>query len=734
MKYRIIMISVITLILLFLVVLAAGLNTGMRRKLEDIRMASVVYDRNGRVVGNLYHYRRIWAPLSQTADYFEKAVVAAEDARFYRHVGIDPAGIVRAFYHNLKPGGAMEGGSTITQQLAKITLLSQERTFIRKISDIFYALQIERIYTKKEILELYLNSAYLGHGNVGAEAAARYYFEKSADRLSLSESALLAGIIRSPENYSPVKHPAIAVQRRNMVLWRMMQLKMISKSEYRQALSAKVDIVKKTEGATTAGYFLDYIRNWLLEKGFTEEQLRFGGYKIYSTLDLVYQKEAEKTLRLYPENVPGGIQPQGALITLDPESGGILAMVGGRNYGKSQYNRAVYSYRQPGSAIKPFVYTAALEKGYTAASRLEDKELAFTIPGGSEWRPENYDHIFRGTISLREALRNSVNTIAIQLVNDIGVNEVASLMERMGIGSLVTSGSNNDLNLAPLALGGLTRGVTPLELATAYLPFAGQGSGGRPVCIYTVKNKQGKVVKKFEYRKKQVITPQRAYIMTMLMKDVVDQGTGWKAKLPDRPAAGKTGTTSDYTNAWFVGYTPDLLTVVWLGNDRQDQAMKYRDRNIGSTTAAAIWNTYMKNITAGHRPLDFTEPPGIVWADVDPRSGKAVLSWFSSGTYKEVFEADRIPESGPYNFWRKFFSGKAAPQKKPESRQEEPEPITEGEAELLEEGERTPVYGAKQADTATGEAITVSRDGTMKNDAVDPNTLKKAPTETHERP
>ena len=297
----------------------------MRQKLENIRLASIVYDRHGRVVGNLYDYRRVWVPLSQIPVTLQRAVVAIEDARFYKHKGIDFRAMGRALVHNIIPGGEVEGGSTITQQLAKISLLSHERTVTRKAQDIFYALKIEQAYTKKEILELYLNNIYLGHGNIGVEAASRYYFGKPVESLNLAESALLAGIIRSPENYSPVKHPKTSKARRNLVLKKMFALKWINKNQYQAAVAQEVKTVKQKESAMVAGYFLDYIKGYLLKNGFSEEQLRFGGYRVYSTLDAEYQKKAEQIMALYPEKVPAAIQPQGALLTLSPESGEIRA-------------------------------------------------------------------------------------------------------------------------------------------------------------------------------------------------------------------------------------------------------------------------------------------------------------------------------------------------------------------------------------------------------------------------
>ncbi len=632
-------------------------------------MASQVYDRNGKLIGNLYYYNRIYVNSDRIAKDLRNAVVAIEDARFYQHNGVDVKGMARALIKDLMPGGgAMEGGSTITQQLAKISLLTSERTLSRKIQDISLALEIEQVYTKKEILEMYLNSVYLAHGNVGAEAASRYYFGKSANQLTLAEAATIAGMIQSPENYSPYKYPDKAKQRRNIVLQKMLEHKYITKAQYQTAVKQAIRLAPRSDSAQVAGYFLDYMREYLLKEGYTEEQLRFGGYKFYSTLDLNAQKNAELTMAQIPK-VQAKVQPQGALISMNPTTGEILAMVGGRNYAESQYNRAIRAYRQPGSAIKPFVYATAIEHGYTAATTMEDRPLSFTLGTGTTWSPANYDRQFHGRMTLREALRQSTNTVAVQLVQNLGVKTVAAQIEEMGVTSLVKQGSTNDLNLASLALGGLTKGVTPLELATAYSPFANQGNYVKPYCVRKILDRHGNLLKQYgPAAPKQVITPQTAYIMTMLMQDVVDRGTGFRAKLPDRPVAGKTGTTSDYTNAWFVGYTPEMLTAIWIGNDRQEQPMTYKNLNLGSAVPAEMWGNYMKRLPPPKKAAtQFAEPSGIVWATVDAQSGQAIPGWMGNNTYQEVFNEKNVPESTAYKVWHWFFQQpeKAAEQPKP---------------------------------------------------------------------
>jgi penicillin-binding protein 1A len=656
-KYKILL--GIMVFLLCGIVTGAVLTKDMRSKLESMRMVSEVFDRNGKLIGNLFYYRRIWAPIEKIPANLQHAVVAIEDARFYEHNGVDLKGMARAVISDLIPGGPMEGGSTITQQLAKIVLLSSERTIGRKIQDISYALEIEKAYTKREILEFYLNSIYLAHGNVGVEAAARCYFGKSVSALSLDQTALLAGIIRSPEYYSPFKHPKQAKERRNLVLKKMLEHKFITASQCKLAENQGLNTVLPSETASVGAYFLDYVHDYLVKYGkFSEEELRYGGYKIYTTLDLSLQREAERSMSAIPQYT-AKVQPQAALITLNPSNGQVLAMVGGRDYGKSQLNRSITAYRQPGSAIKPIVYATALENGFTAASIFEDKELKIGLPDGSEWKPENYDHKYQGKMTLREALRQSVNTVAVQLLQAVGVDKVFEQAERMGITSLVKNGAKNDLSLAPLALGGLTKGVTPMELASAYMPFANQGLLSKPLAILKVEDARGKVLREFQPAEPQeVLSPQTAYIMTTLLKDVVDLGTGLRARLSDRPVAGKTGTTSDYTNAWFVGYTPDLLTAVWVGNDRQDQPMVYKEGAVGSALAADVWGIYMSRVTANRPVVDFIEPDGIVWLDVNPDTGQAVPGWFKGNSYKEVFADKNVPQGNLYRFWHWLFPGK----------------------------------------------------------------------------
>lgn len=691
-----------SLVLLGFFIATVSLPQNLRSKLESMRYVSKVYDRDDKLIGNLFSHRKIWVTGDKISPHLKKAVIAIEDTRFYRHFGLDPIGIGRAVVNTVTPGGIKQGGSTITQQLAKVSLLSFDRTITRKLQDMFYAILIERTYTKEEILELYLNSINLAHGNVGVEAAARYYFDKSAANLKLEEAALLAGIIRSPENYSPFKHPDTAKGRRDLVLQKMFEQEFINENQYKTAVNKGLGVKPQQERSSVGAYFLDYLRDHLITEGFTEEELLWGGYQIYTTLDLDCQQAAEQTLKNLPRYT-AEVQPEAALVTMDPQTGAILAMVGGRDYTTSPLNRSVKAYRQPGSALKPFVYATALEQDFTAATILYDQPLTIPLENGTVWTPENSNHEYQGKITLRQALRDSVNTIAIQLVQTLGIPTVATQLEQMGIESLVRKGKVNDLGYAPLALGGLTKGVTPLELTAAYTSFANQGKYLEPVAVVRVDDYQGRPIKTLKPKQgKQVIAPQTAYIMTMLLKDVVDQGTGKQAKFADgRPVAGKTGTTSDYTNAWFVGYTPEYLTTVWLGNDRQETPMRYREGAVGGGTAADLWGEYMMEITADLPVTAFVEPEGIIWAQVDPETGQAIPAWVNKNTYPEVFAEDKVPESTSYKVWRWLttWPKKLTPQEAPaEEGPEQQTPPSENQAPREENQPVPPETSSPQPD------------------------------------
>jgi penicillin-binding protein 1A len=569
----------------------------LRAELEKSKIASTVYDRSGVPIVSLYAKTRLWAPLEVIPLKLQQAYVATEDSRFYQHKGIDFRGIMRAIYQDLKIHKKAQGGSTITQQLVKNLFFSHEKNIGRKVMEMAYAIRIEQQYSKKQILEMYLNSIYLGHGAWGVEAASRVYFGKSVQELTLNEAALLAGLAKSPEYYSPFRNPGAALERRNLVLRLMRKNGYLNEAEWRRNRDKPLQMLN-TPGSTYVGaYFVDYIIDILSRQtSYSEAYIRTAGLKVYTTMDLKIQKEAEQVIASLPAGFRdqwGVAQPQGALVAINPENGAILGMVGGRRFSAAENNRSYQIHRQPGSAIKPFVYAAALEKGWTPATQVLDQPLQIPV-NGRIWQPQNYDDKYRGWISLREALEESVNTVAVELVRKLGVENVFTLAKRMGLESLVSGGTTNDVGLAPLALGGLTKGVTLLELTGAYSAFANEGIHSYPFGILSVYNHNGGLVYRGRVRRRRVIQPGTAKDLTGMMEGVIQRGTGKRARLPQ--GAGKTGTTNGNTNGWFIGYTPSLLAGIWLGNDRANQSLMVRGIALGSGKAAELWGEFMRQI------------------------------------------------------------------------------------------------------------------------------------------
>ncbi|NLG85105.1 MAG: PBP1A family penicillin-binding protein [Firmicutes bacterium] len=526
--------------------------------------------------------------------FLRQAVIATEDARFYRHHGIDLRGLARAFFHNLRAGRIEQGGSTITQQLAKITFLTPERTIWRKIADMAYAVRLERRYSKDEILRFYLNQIYLGHGAFGMEAAAQTYFGRHVWEINHKEAMLLAGLIRGPERYSPFRNKQAAAERIQTVAELMQRYGGLTEEESQRFLREPLRLLP-APGRLQGGYFVaQLIADLRTRFGWSEEFIRRGGLEIWTTMDLKMQRAAEETIRLLPigyRDAEGIPQPEGAIVAMEPNEGAVRVLVGGRDHLLTPLNRATRAHRQPGSAIKPFAYAAALEAGFSPETIYPDEPTVFWIDGRT-WQPRNYDDIYRGPITLREALVYSVNVVAASLVRDLGPRRVFELARRMGLESLVPSGKRNDVGLAPLALGGLTRGVTPFELTAAYAAFANGGFRVRPFLFTRILDRRGRVIAAETPRRERVITPRTAALMTEMMQGVVERGTGVRARI-DRPAAGKTGTTSDYSDGWFIGYTPELLAGVWIGNDQSNRPMKTAEGYLGSGTAASLWAAFM---------------------------------------------------------------------------------------------------------------------------------------------
>lgn len=608
--------------------------------------STVIYDKYGRPAAKVFaEENRTPVPLAELPPYLPAAFIAVEDERFYEHFGVDIKAIGRALIANIKGGIGTEGGSTITQQLVKNAFLSSEKTFKRKIQEAILALEVERRYSKEEILEFYLNRIYFGNGAYGIQTAAQLYFGKNAKELSLAESAMLAGIVKSPNNYNPLSNPELAKQRQELVLDLMVEHGKITPHE---AARAKAEKLKLNEGALTNTYRYPYFTDHVIseteailqQQGLTREasqNLVFrGGLKIYTSLNTQVQQKMEEVFAndsYFPPD-QNGKQVQGAMVLLDHHNGEIQALVGGRKRGGSQlrsFNRATQAKRQPGSAIKPIVvYVPALEKGYTTALVLDDVPATY---GSKTFY--NYDGRYRGLIPMRVAVQWSINTYAVNLLHLIGVDYGYEFAKKLGITSLDPV---RDRYLS-LALGGITYGISPLEMAGAYAAFANQGIYIPPHAVRKIEDRNGNVLYEAHPQQRVVMSEQTAYIITDLLRTVVRAGTGRRAQL-NRPVAGKTGTTSGDVDAWFVGYTPEFTAAVWMGFDKEE-GMK---GVYGGNFPAQIWQTVMQKATAGLPIREFRQPPGLVRATVCGKSGLLPNAFCpESDLISELFVQGTVP-------------------------------------------------------------------------------------------
>ena len=560
--------------------------------------ASQFYDNKGNVIyTTLSVERRVPVTFDKIPTHVQQAFIAIEDNRFYEHSGIDYRGTARALVSTLS-GQEVQGGSTITQQLAKNAFLTQERTIVRKIKEAFIAKELEHKYTKDEILTMYLNQIYFGQGAYGIESASMYYFGKHVQDLSIAEAATLAAIPKSPNYFNPFENPQASKERKELVIDQMYKYGMIDQATANAAKAQKLILRTSNAGSSDPrSYFFDMI----IQKVISEvgaDALYKGGLKIYTTLDTDMQLAAERALRYLPELYNDNnklTQPQVALVAVDPNNGQVKAMIGGR--GQDKFNRATLAARQTGSAFKPFVYLTAMENGFTPASVIEDKEEEFW-PG---WKPQNSDLKWHGKVSLRTALKRSLNVPTIKLAREVGVNKIITNAERMGITTLVDSGKYNDTNLA-MALGGLSKGVSPIEMASAYGVLATNGVYCRPYALIKIVDREGKVLFEQKSSSKQVVDAKAAYLTTNMLEDVLVSGTAGGMGI-GRPAAGKTGTTDTNIDAWFVGYTPNLSTAVWVGDDNNQSIHMY-----GSGAPLSIWHDFMVNALAATPARNFVNP------------------------------------------------------------------------------------------------------------------------------
>ncbi|WP_298676221.1 transglycosylase domain-containing protein [uncultured Megasphaera sp.] len=568
-------------------------------------VSSQVFDSHGRLITTLHSdQNRLPIDINKVPQNLQNAFIAAEDNRFYEHIGIDPIGIFRAIFANLTNRGIAQGGSTITQQLAKNAFLSQEQTLKRKIQEAMLALEIEHKYSKKEILEMYMNQIYFGQGAYGIQTAAKTYFNKDVNELTLTQCAMLAGLPKSPNYYSPFNNLNEAKKRKNVVLDQMVKYGYVSAAEAEDAKNQDLGLSKSHQSKEADEYasFIDYVSQQVAKK-YGDDALYKEGLKIYTTMDVDKQHAAVRAMRNLPNNYTdenGLTQPQAAIVSIDPKTGHILAMVGGR--GQDSFNRASMAVRQPGSAFKPFVYLTALQHDMTPDTTMNDQPVTY-----GSWSPKNAGGSYSGTMTLSDALAHSVNTIAVQLADQVGTKNIIANAKKMGITTL----DAKDDNLA-MALGGLTKGVTPLEMASAYGTFANKGIHVKPTAIVKILDRNGNVLEdastlEKEETKTRVMSEREAYEMTTMLEGVIDHGTGTAAAI-GRPAAGKTGTTDDNKDAWFVGYTPDIVTAVWIGDDTGSHSL---GEIYGGTIPAEIWKDYMSSATSDESGGDFSAPSGM---------------------------------------------------------------------------------------------------------------------------
>jgi len=568
-------------------------------------VSSQVFDSHGRLITTLHSdQNRLPIDINKVPQNLQNAFIAAEDNRFYEHIGIDPIGIFRAIFANLTNRGIAQGGSTITQQLAKNAFLSQEQTLKRKIQEAMLALEIEHKYSKKEILEMYMNQIYFGQGAYGIQTAAKTYFNKDVNELTLTQCAMLAGLPKSPNYYSPFNNLNEAKKRKNVVLDQMVKYGYISAAEAEDAKNQDLGLSKSHQSKEADEYasFIDYVSQQVAKK-YGDDALYKEGLKIYTTMDVDKQHAAVRAMRNLPNNYTdenGLTQPQAAIVSIDPKTGHILAMVGGR--GQDSFNRASMAVRQPGSAFKPFVYLTALQHDMTPDTTMDDQPVTY-----GSWSPKNAGGSYSGTMTLSDALAHSVNTIAVQLADKVGTKNIIANAKKMGITTL----DAKDDNLA-MALGGLTKGVTPLEMASAYGTFANKGVHVKPTAIVKILDRDGNVLEdastlEKEETKTRVMSEREAYEMTTMLEGVIDHGAGTAAAI-GRPAAGKTGTTDDNKDAWFVGYTPDIVTAVWIGDDTGSHSL---GEIYGGTIPAEIWKDYMSSATSDESGGDFSAPSGM---------------------------------------------------------------------------------------------------------------------------
>lgn len=651
------------------------------------RQTSKMYAADGRFVTELGVERRTLVTIDDIPPIVRDAFVVTEDKRFYGHAGIDWIRVPGAFFHNVRAGRLAQGFSTITMQLARNIFpdrISREKSLVRKLKEAKVARAIEAKYSKDKILELYLNQINLGNGAYGVETASQRYFGKSVQELTAAEAATLAALPKAPTRYNPRLYPERAIQRRNTVLELMRRGDVISDSEASLAKAYPMRLASRTSGGDLAPYFVEWIRQELDDR--FGQQLYEQGLKIYTTLDIEAQLAAERALegqlrevesgRLGPyrhttyedyiakiasgEERGGGETPylQGVFIALDAKTGAVRAMVGGRDFEDSKFNRATQALRQPGSTFKPVVYAEAVRRGYAPSHLVDDTPLTLEQMSGDPWSPQNFDLKFWGRISMRSALYNSRNLAAINTGRELGESSVIAMAHRMGITTEIPPYPSLHIGSAD---------VKPLEMVASYTTFANMGVRSMPFGIVRVENSRGDILWQSAPRVATVLPRAEAWLMVDMMRDVVRRGTAYRATTGSGwtyPAAGKTGTTNDGTDVWFIGYTEDLVAGVWMGFD---SPKRIKANAQGGVLAAPAWTSFMTEVykQRGVAPSDWNRPDELITREIDPASGllagpmcseEAYTDWFVPGTEPI---ATCVPVSSPFE----FFSDSTAPRR-----------------------------------------------------------------------
>jgi 1A family penicillin-binding protein len=617
------------------------------RTIGSMDQATTLFDRADKPAFTIFKEQRIDVPLARVSPHLVNAILAVEDQRFYDHNGIDVVRVAGAALSNLREGRLAQGGSTITQQLARQSFLTTEKTYRRKLTEIVVAARLEGQFSKDQILELYLNKVYFGDGLYGVEAASLGYLGKPASAVTISEAALLAGLVKSPSSYAPTVSIEKATTRRNVALRAMLDAEMIDRAAYDSALEEAVTLDDALRRGEAFGqYFKEEVRRFLVQR-FGWERVYQGGLQVYTTVDLEMQKAAEAEIargiadiekRQRRKNVDESNPLQAALVALDPGTGEVRAMVGGRDFGQSNFNRATQAKRQPGSAFKPFVYAAALEQGFTPGTVIANlDDPIMTLQG--EWVPED-EHGEESSMTMRAALKTSSNRAAVRMLEDVGIPVAVQYAKKLGVGSVPSVPS--------LALG--SGEVTVASMTAAYAAFANAGMVQAPILVRRVETTDGKVLFEAKQEPQQGVSEETAFLMANMLADVVNAGTGAPARSVGfrLPAAGKTGTTNDYHDAWFVGFTPRLATGVWIG---YDQPRTIIGGGYASVLAVPVWGRFMAAATSKDRPEWFSTPANVTSATICRLSGKLATDSCNdhSGT------ADGEGETSGSNVYTEYF-------------------------------------------------------------------------------